>query len=51
MADDSGAFKTNPANSRQIPAFCDDPAWRCNEASPLKETPSGMVTVIQAADF
>jgi hypothetical protein len=25
MAEDSGAFKTNPANSRQIPAVCDDP--------------------------
>jgi hypothetical protein len=25
MAEDSGAFKTNPANSRQVPAFCDDP--------------------------
>jgi hypothetical protein len=25
MAEDSGAFKTNPANSRRIPAFCDDP--------------------------
>jgi hypothetical protein len=25
MQEDSGAFKTNPANSRQIPAFCDDP--------------------------
>jgi hypothetical protein len=23
MADDSGAFKTNPANLRQIRAFCD----------------------------
>jgi hypothetical protein len=25
MAEDSGAFKTNPANSRQNPAICDDP--------------------------
>jgi hypothetical protein len=25
MAEDSGAFKTNSANSRQIPAFYSDP--------------------------
>jgi hypothetical protein len=25
MAEDSGAFKTNPANSRQIWAFCNGP--------------------------
>jgi hypothetical protein len=25
MAEDSGAFKTNSANSRQISALCDDP--------------------------
>jgi hypothetical protein len=25
MAEDSGAFKTNPVNSRQIPAFYNDP--------------------------
>ena len=38
MAEDSGAFKTNPANSRQIPAFCDRPERRCSEASPVQET-------------
>jgi hypothetical protein len=25
MQEDSGAFKTNPAHSRQIPAFCNHP--------------------------
>jgi hypothetical protein len=35
MAEDSGAFKTNQANSRQIPAFYHHPgaAWqRCRTA-------------------
>jgi hypothetical protein len=26
MAEDSGAFKTNPRNSARFPAFCNDPA-------------------------
>jgi hypothetical protein len=26
MTEDSGAFKTNPANSRRVPAFVMDPA-------------------------
>jgi hypothetical protein len=34
MAEDSGAFKTNPRNSAQIPAFCDARQRRCIEASP-----------------
>ena len=37
MAEDSGAFKTNPANSRQVPAFVMIPERRCREASPVRK--------------
>jgi hypothetical protein len=37
MAEDSGAFKTNPANSRQVPAFVMIPECRCREASPIRK--------------
>jgi hypothetical protein len=38
MTEDSGAFKTKSANSRQIPPFVTFRKGRCNEASPAKET-------------
>jgi hypothetical protein len=41
MAEDSGAFKTNPANSGWIPAFFGDRLvigeQRCSEASRLRK--------------
>jgi hypothetical protein len=47
MAEDSGAFKTNPANSRQVPAFVMFQPCRCSEASPSFEYERG----IDRADF
>jgi hypothetical protein len=42
MAEDSGAFKTNPANSRQIPVFVIIRGRRCSQASPFrKRFPAG----------
>jgi hypothetical protein len=38
MAEDSGAFKTNPAKSRPIVALCDRRKHRCRQASPADET-------------
>jgi len=40
MAEDSGAFKTNPAKSCQILHFVINRQHRCNEASLPEETPS-----------
>jgi hypothetical protein len=37
MAEDSGAFKTNPANSRPVPAFVIISQCRCREASPIRK--------------
>jgi hypothetical protein len=51
MAEDSGAFKTNPPNSGWISAFYGGPGQRCTEASPLKETFSGTRPGGHAADF
>jgi hypothetical protein len=51
MAEDSGAFKTNPANSRTIPAFSAGRARRCNESSPVQETFSGPRHGVPGADF
>jgi hypothetical protein len=51
MAEDSGAFKTNPANSRTISAFSAGRARRCNEASPAQETFSGPQLGVRHADF
>jgi hypothetical protein len=51
MAEDSGAFKTNPANSGQIPAFVISWLGRCNEASPVKETFPGPRPGVPGADF
>jgi hypothetical protein len=50
MAEDSGAFKTNPRNSARIPAFVMTRALRCKDASP-PETFSGMSRAFQTADF
>jgi hypothetical protein len=41
MAEDSGAFKTNPAKSRQIRHFVISRPHRCSQASPARETLSG----------
>jgi hypothetical protein len=50
MTEDSGTFKTNPANSRRVPAFVMIPACRCREASPGgKRCPD--VNHIHRADF
>jgi hypothetical protein len=38
MAEDSGAFKTNPPNSAQFGQFVKARQHRCNEAAPVKET-------------
>jgi hypothetical protein len=37
MAEDSGAFKTNPANSRQNPVFVTIREHRCSRASPFRK--------------
>jgi hypothetical protein len=51
MAEDSGAFKTNQANSRQVPAFVMIPARRCREASLVRKRHSQRGKSIQPADF
>jgi hypothetical protein len=51
MAEDSGAFKTNPANSRQTPGFVLTQPYRCNEASPVEETLFRHGRGLSAADF
>jgi hypothetical protein len=51
MAEDSGAFKTKPANSRQIPSFVTFRERRCNEASLPAETFSDRPAGAHAADF
>jgi hypothetical protein len=38
MAEDSGAFKTNPRNSARFQQFVMIGPYRCSEASPGKET-------------
>jgi hypothetical protein len=38
MAEDSGAFKTNPRNSARFRHFVMNGHYRCSEASPGKET-------------
>jgi hypothetical protein len=42
MQEDSGAFKTNPANSRQIPAFCNDPGAPLHRSLTGQRSVSGM---------
>jgi hypothetical protein len=44
MAEDSGAFKTNPAKSRQIRHFVISQLHRCSQASPAMETLCGRST-------
>jgi hypothetical protein len=51
MTEDSGAFKTNPANSRQIPAFYPGLQRRCNLASPPEEMLADTRAGLCAADF
>jgi len=52
MAEDSGAFKTNQANSRQIRPFSrDPPEGRCNQAAPARETLSGIGAGVPPAIF
>jgi hypothetical protein len=51
MAEDSGAFKTNPANSRQVPAFVKFRESRCSQASPVSETHSNMNGALIALIF
>jgi hypothetical protein len=38
MAEDRGAFKTNPAKSRQILAFVTTRHHRCKQAAPAHQT-------------
>jgi hypothetical protein len=51
MAEDSGAFKTNPLNSARFQQFVMIRKHRCNEASPGKETFSRSATGIRGAHF
>jgi hypothetical protein len=51
MAEDSGAFKTNPRKSAQFQQFVMIRKHRCNEASPAEETLSRSGTGLHAADF
>jgi hypothetical protein len=51
MAEDSGAFKTNPLNSGRIPAFVMIRERSCNLASTVKERLLDMPPGIHAADF
>jgi hypothetical protein len=51
MAEDSGAFKTNPANSAQIPAFCADPAAAWPPSLIGRRTRFTRPPGIRAADF
>jgi hypothetical protein len=51
MTEDSGAFKTNPANSRQIPAFHDDPAATLQRSITGRRMFFSMRLGLRAADF
>jgi hypothetical protein len=51
MAEDSGAFKTNPANSCQVSAFVKFRERRCSEASPVWKRPFKYERGIHRADF
>jgi len=51
MAEDSGAFKTNPVNSRQVPAFVKFLACRCSEASPVRKRSFEYERGIHRVDF
>jgi hypothetical protein len=51
MAEDSGAFKTNPVNSRQVPAFVKFRECRCREASPVRKRSFEYERGIHRADF
>jgi hypothetical protein len=51
MAEDSGAFKTNPANSCQVPAFVMFRECRCNEASPVGKRSFEYEPSFYRADF
>jgi hypothetical protein len=51
MAEDSGAFKTNPANSCQVPAFVKFREGRCREASPVRKHSFEYERGIHRADF
>jgi hypothetical protein len=51
MAEDSGAFKTNPAKSRQILAVVTTRHHRCKQASPTHETFASMAHRHFSSDF
>jgi hypothetical protein len=51
MAEDSGTFKTNPANSPQFQYFVIARGRRCSQASPVRETFSGRPPGTRIADF
>jgi hypothetical protein len=42
MTEDSGAFKTNPANSRRVPAFVMLPQCPLQRSLTVQETRSGL---------
>jgi hypothetical protein len=42
MTEDSGAFKTNRANSRRVPAFVMFPQSPLQRSRTAQETPSGL---------
>jgi hypothetical protein len=42
MTEDSGAFKTNPANSRRVPGFVMFPQSPLQRSLTVQETRSGM---------
>jgi hypothetical protein len=51
MAEDSGAFKTNPVNSGRISAFFGDRAAALPRSLTVKKTFSGAPRSIDSADF
>jgi hypothetical protein len=51
MAEDSGAFKTNQANSREVPAFVMIPECRCREASVVRKFSAEYERDIYRAEF
>jgi hypothetical protein len=51
MAEDSGAFKTNPANSGRVPAFVKFRECRFREASPVRKRSFEYERGIHRTDF
>jgi len=51
MTEDSGAFKTKSAHSRQIPAFVMIRQRRCTQASPAAETTIKRESGLRATHF